>query len=113
MVYLEDLDLQAITADDLPQSRHIAVLSDVYLDDGKPRADIIRVYMGVQYTVTGCRVTQTAYDNYVDGKLELYDPMYGFLAPENENSFVAIDFIHENFTGENIVLPFVADKLIK
>jgi hypothetical protein len=112
-VYLNDLDLEAVTWEDLPQSRHIAVLKDVYLVNESPRADVWRLYLGVAYTVPECRVAQAAYDAYMDGKLELYNPAYDWLDTENEDSFVAVDFIHENFKGADIVLPFIADKLIK
>lgn len=113
--YLGDYDLVAVTWQDLPQSRHIALLANVYLVDGKPRADVVRLYMGVEYLVTGCRVAQSAYDAYTRtiNPLVPYCASCPYLAPENENSFVAVDFIHENFTGKDIVLPFVADKLLK
>jgi len=112
--YLYDLDLQPITAEDLPQSTHVAALKNVYLNgEGRPRVDVWRLYMGIAYEVTNCRVTQTAYDQYVDGKIELYDPLYNWLAPENEDCFVAVDYIHENFTGEDVTLIFVDSKLFR
>jgi hypothetical protein len=111
--YMDDLDLEEITWEDLPQSTHVAALKSVYMVDGSPRADVYRMYMSVVYTVTGCRAAQSAYDAYVAGKLKVYDVAYDWLAPENKDCFVAVDFIHENFTGTDMVLPFIADKLIK
>lgn len=110
---MDALNLEAITWEDLPQSRHIGALKDVYVVDGSPRADVWRLYMGVAYVVPGCRVTQTAFDYYMAGYITLFDPAYDWLADENADCFVAVDFIHENFTGTDMVLPFVADKLIK
>lgn len=114
-VLLASLGLQEITWEALPQSKHIALLVSAYLVDGKPRADVIRVYMGVEYLITGCRVAQSAWDAYHrdTDPLVPYCASCGYLSPENENSFVSVDFIHENFTGEDMVLPFVADKLLK
>ena len=112
-IYMADLNLQPVTGTDLPQSRHVAVLKDVYMDNGKPRANVWRMWHGVAYELTNCRVSQTAYDQYQAGLIQLYNPAYDWLAPENAESFVAVDYIHENFTGTDVTLVFVDGKLIK
>lgn len=116
-IYIEDLNLVYPDAGDLPQSRHVAALKAVYMVeiDGQnyPRADIWRLWNNAPFLIEGCRVSQLAYDQYTDGKIELYDNSYDWLAPENANCFVAVDFIHENFTGEEVTLPIVDGKLLK
>jgi len=101
-------------AENLPMSRHIAALKNVYNNaQGRPRADVYRKYLGNVYEVVGCRVSQTAYNHYMAGDLKLYNSAYDWLAPENEDCFVAIDYIHENFEGEDQVLTFITDKLMR
>ena len=114
-VYLEDLNLSPVTSEDLPHSMHVAALSDVYLVNGSPRCDVIRLYLGEQYTVTGCRVAQQAYDSYQAGEITLYDPAYGLGDDHNKDCFVLVYFVTETpfGSGDSIELPVVVDKVIK
>lgn len=111
--YLEALGLQGITWDDLKKSMHIAGLIDVYLVNGKPRATVRRFYMGKTYDIPNCRVSQTAYDNFNDGKIKVYDSTYGWLAPENEDCFVAVYFMSETPFDNELMIPVIIDKVIK
>jgi len=111
--YLEDLDLQAITWEDLKKSMHAAGLIDVYLVNGKPRATVRRFYMSKMYDIPNCRVSQSAYDNFIDGKIKVYNDTYGWLAPENEDCFVAVYFMSETPFDNELMIPVIIDKVIK
>lgn len=113
IIYLDDLDLQAITWEDLKRSMHAAGLLDVYSEDGKPRATVRRFYMGKSYDIPDCRVSQTAYDNFNDGKIKKYDPAFGWLAPENKDCFVMVYFLSETPFNNELMIPVIVDKVIK
>lgn len=111
--YLGDLALQEITWGDLKRSMHAAGLVDVYMVNGKPRATVRRFYMGKTYDIPNCRVSQTAYDNYISGKLKVFNDEYGWLAPENENCFVMVYFLSETPFNNELMIPVILDKVIK
>ena len=113
MTRLEDLNLQPIVWDDLKKSMHVAGLIEVYSVNGKPRAIVQRFYMGKTYDIPNCRVSQTAYDNFNDGKIKVYDSAHGWLAPENEDCFVAVYFMSETPFDNELMIPVIIDKVIK
>ena len=112
-LYLSDLNLQPITWSDLPQSMHAAALKSVAIVDGSPRATVYRMFMGVAYEVPNCRVTQSAYDNYMADTIKLYNPAYHWNAPENKDCFVLVYFISETPYGTEIDILVIVDKVIK
>lgn len=97
----------------LPWSLHVAALKSVTMVDGSPRATVYRLYDGVVYEVSNCRVCQTAYDNYMAGKIQLYNPAYNWRADENKDCFVTVYFISETPYGDEVMIPVVIDKVIK
>jgi len=111
--YLDDLGLVPITWQDLPRSMHVAALKSVAMVAGSPRAEVYRLYMGQAYVIPGCRVTQTAYDNYLAGTIHLYNPSYSWQAPENANCFVLVYFISETPYSNEVMIPVIVDKVIK
>ena len=102
-----------LTWQELPQSMHVAALKSVGMVNGSPRATIYRMYLGVVYEIPNCRVSQIAYDNYVAGKVKVYNSSFGMNAEENKDSFVLIYFISENPFNEEMEIPVVVDKVIK
>lgn len=112
-IYMDDLDLEPMDADDLPKSMHIAALMSVSMVNGSPRGTVVRKYLGENYTLENCRVSQSAYDNYQAGKIKVYDTNYGVNAPENKDSFVLVYFISENPYDEEIEIPVIVDKVVK
>ena len=111
--YMADLGLEAITWEDLPKSMHVAALKSVAMVSGSPRATVIRKYLGINYEIPNCRVSQVAYDNYVAGKITVFNPAYGIDAPENKNCFVLVYFISETPYGTEVMIPVLVDKVIK
>lgn len=99
--------------ENLPRSLHVAALKLVSMATGSPRATVIRKYLGQNYEIENCRVSQTAYDNYQAGKIKVYDSSYGINAPENKDSFVLVYFISETPYNEEIEIPVIIDKVIK
>ena len=112
-LYLNDLNLQPVTWSDLPQSMHAAALKSVAIVDGSPRAVVYRMFMGISYEVPNCRVTQSAYDNYMAGTIKPYNPAYHWNAPENKDCFVLVYFISETPYGTEVDIPVIVDKVIK
>lgn len=112
-IYMMDLGLEAVSGGDLPKSMHIAALKAVSLVDGSPRATVVRKYRGQNYEITDCRVSQVAYDNYLAGKIKLYDPTYGMNDSENKDSYVLVYFISEMFYSSEVEIPVIIDKVIK
>lgn len=94
--YMSELDLQPITAADLPHSQHIAKLVDVDPTAVRP-ATVIRRYLGRNYTVD-CLVSQSVKDMYARGDLQVGD-------------YVIVSFIDEipNTTEFNVCV--VVDKV--
>ena len=115
IIYLADLDLQAITWEDLPQSMHVAALKSVAVIDGSPRGTVYRLFMGVAYEIPNVRVSQSAYDAYTSApaKLKVYNPSYSWQAPENKDCFVLVYFISETPYGDEVQIPVIIDKVIK
>lgn len=91
---MAELDLQAVTAADLPHSEHIAKLIAVNATASRP-ATIRRRYMGVDYDIK-CLVSQTVRDQYVAGTIQLGD-------------FVVVSFIEEipNGTERHVAVVMV------
>lgn len=112
-LYMYDLDLEPMDADDLPKSMHVAALTGVNMVNGSPRGTVVRKYLGENYTIENCRVSQTAYDNYQAGKIKVYDTSYGLNDPENKDSFVLVYFISENPYDEEIEIPVIVGKVVK
>jgi len=95
-VYLEDLDLQPITADDLPKSQHIGKLTAVNPALARP-ATIVRKYMSVTYDVQ-CLISQAVVDMWVADTL-------------NVNDFVIVSFIEEIPDTTEVNIAIVVDKV--
>ena len=112
-IYMDDLDLEPMDADDLPKSMHVAALTAVNMVNGSPRGTVVRKYLGENYTIENCRVSQTAYDNYQAGKIKVYDTSYGVNDPENKDSFVLVYLISENPYDEEIEIPLIVGKVVK
>lgn len=110
---MTELALEAITWSDLPMSMHVSALKSVSAVSGSPRATVVRKYMGINYEVPNCRVSQVAYDNYVAGKIKVFNPAYGIDAPENKDCFVLVYFITEVPYNTEVNIPVVIDKVIK
>jgi len=111
--YLADLELEAITWEDLPHSMHVAALKSVAMVSGSPRGTVYRLFMGVAYEIPNCRVSQVAYDNYLAAKIKVYNPAYNWQAPENKDCFVLVYFISEVPYGNEVEIPVIIDKVIK
>ena len=95
-VYLDDLDLQEITADDLPHSEHIGKLTAVNPALAKP-ATVTRRYMGINYDIQ-CFVTQSIVDQWQAEDLGIGD-------------FVLVSFIEESPNGVEKHVAIVTDKV--
>ena len=95
-IYLYDLDLQPITADDLPHSEHIGKLTAVNPALAKP-ATVTRKYMGVPYDIQ-CLVTQSVVELYQLGEIEIGD-------------YVLVSFIEESPNGVDKQVAIVTDKV--
>lgn len=94
--YMSELNLAEITADDLPRSQHIAVLSEINPARVKP-ATVIRKYLGETYEVR-CLVSQTAKELYLAGKLNIGD-------------YVIVSFITEVPGSQEYNIAIVVDKV--
>lgn len=94
--YMNELNLQPITATDLPKSQHIARLVGVDSSAIKP-AIVARKYLGEVYTVN-CLVSQSALDMYQAGELQTGD-------------YVIVTFIDEIPNTTEINICIVVDKV--
>jgi len=96
--YLADLDLQAITADDLPKSEHIGIITGFDPGRAKP-IHVRRRYMGVNYDFW-CLGTQSVKDQYQQGMIQIGD-------------YVLVSFIEEipNSTERHVAI--VTDKVFQ
>ena len=101
------------TWENIPMSMHVAALKSVALVDGSPRAVVYRLYLDKVYEIPGCRVAQVAYDNYLAGKIKVYNSSYSWQAPENKDCFVLVYFISETPYGDEVQIPVIVDKIIK
>lgn len=97
-LYLADLTLEPITADDLPKSEHIGKLIAVDSSLSKP-ATVRRRWMEVNYDVN-CLVTQSVAELYQAGQIEIGD-------------FVLVSFIEEHPNTEEKLIAIVTDKVYK
>ena len=95
-IYLDDLDLQPITGDDLPHSEHIGKLTAVNPALAKP-ATVTRRYMGINYDIQ-CFVTQSIVDQWLAEDLGIGD-------------FVLISFVEESPNGVEKHVAIVTDKV--
>lgn len=95
-LYLSDLMLDPVTADDLPKSEHIGKLTAVDVSKIK-LATVTRRWYGVNYDVQ-CLATQSVKELYQSGDIQIGD-------------FVLVSFIEEipNETERNIAI--VTDKV--
>jgi len=97
-IYLDDLDLQPITADDLPHSEHIGKLTAVNTALARP-ATVTRKYMGVTYDVQ-CLVTQSVVNMWIADDLNIGD-------------YVLVSFIDEIPNTTELNIAVVTDKIYK
>lgn len=97
-IYIADLDLESITAEDLPKSEHIGMLMSVTSANAKP-AVIRRRFLGQNYD-TNCLVTQSVAELYQAGKIQVGD-------------FVLVSFIEEIPNTEERLIAIVTDKIYK
>jgi len=114
-LYMDDLNLQPPSAESLPASLHLAALKEVGWNvvNDCPEASVYRMWMGDVYVIEGCYVSQAAYDYYVAGDIQVYDPGYSWQAPENDDCFVLVYFITETLFTTEMMIPVVIDKVIK
>jgi hypothetical protein len=105
--------LATLTPVTLPWSLHVAALKSVAMVSGSPRATVIRKYLGINYEIPNCRISQVAYDNYMAGKIKVFNPAYDINAVENKDCFVLIYFITEVPYNTEINIPVLIDKVIK
>ena len=95
---MASLDLVPITADNLPQSTHIAKLKAVDIGANKPLT-VTRKFQGLTYDVQ-CFVSQSVVELYLDGKVAIGD-------------FVIVDYIDESPNDVALNIPIVVDKVYK
>lgn len=97
-LYINDLNLEPITVDDLSKSEHIGKLIAVNPSNAKP-AIVRRRFYGQDYD-TKCLVTQSVAELFQAGKIEI-------------NDFVLVSFIVEipNTTERKVAI--VTDKVYK
>ena len=94
--YINELNLEQITADDLPISEHIAKLVSVNPNLIKP-ATVTRRFMGVNYDVN-CLVTQSVAELYQAGQIQIGD-------------YVLVSFIEEIPNTEERNITIITDKV--
>jgi len=94
--YLSELNLEPITAEDLPSSEHIGKLKSVNPANVKP-AVVTRRFMGVNYDVN-CLVTQSVAELYQSGQIQIGD-------------YVLVSFIEEIPNTEERRIAIVTDKV--
>ena len=97
-VYMADLDLQPVTADDLPKSEHIGKLTAVDPALARP-ATVTRKWMGQLYSVQ-CLVTQSVVDMWIADDLNVGD-------------YVLVSFIEEIPNTTEINVAIVTDKVFE
>ena len=95
-IYVEDLGLETIDGDDLPQSEHIGKLTAVNTALNRP-ATVTRKWMGQTYTVQ-CLVTEWVKAMYLSGSLQIGD-------------YVLVSFIEEIPNTTEIHVAIVTDKV--
>jgi len=95
-IYIDDLDLQPITGEDLPHSQHIGKLVAVDASKAKP-ATVTRKWHGMTFNIS-CLVSQAVVDMWMADTLNVGD-------------FVIVSFIdeHPNETERNLAI--VVDKV--
>lgn len=97
-LYMDDLDVEPITAVDLPSSEHIGKLISVDSSLAKP-AVVRRRFYGQNYDVK-CLVTQSVAELYQNGALQVGD-------------YVLVSFIEEIPDTEERLIAIITDKVYK
>lgn len=94
--YMWDLGLEAIIANNLPRSQHIAKLVDIDPSAVRP-ATVVRKFLGETYQVK-CLVSQSAKDMYLEGTLSIGD-------------YVVVSFIDEIPDSREYNIAVIVDKV--
>lgn len=98
LLYVDDLDLEPMDADDLPVSEHIGKLISVNPAQAKP-AIVRRKFMGESYDIN-CLVTQSVAELYQAEQIQIGD-------------YVLVSFIEEIPDTEEKLVAIVTDKIYK
>lgn len=92
---LSELNLEPITADKLPHSIHIAVLTSVNI--GNKTATVTRKFRGENYDIPDCEPTDYMIEEYKAGRLDIGDK-------------VMVEFMEEYPQDELVVIPVIFAK---